>query len=507
MTLPSNNPETGVPQGPAQRLVVLAALAFFVASRLAVHFGLTPFFDGDSWKFLGGAEALRAGEPLPPLFRDLATIGGGLHAVPGYAWFMDVVWQLVGHVSLPAVLLTQSMVALVGYLAAADLARRWAGPWTGVALLVVLVTAPTLLWLEHLLMPDVLSTPLFWGSAWLVLQGNRRLEIPAALAAGLLMVGAVMLRTANDALVLPLVALSLVVPRSPARHLRWASAFVLALALGLTPWLAHNHRVHGVARVAVSSGRHLFYSALWSDTISRARLAQELGMPGDDAIANAPELVTRVWRGLLAKGLTIPDADREMGRMAGAAYRDLDPWTILKQRSGLLAEFFVETEDRGGRVKPLRSAWDEVLANPAYSPGARRWAEGYFQHRFGAEIIAAQAEAAPEHGTVVELLRWWAILLTLDGPLLAVLALVALPGLRNVRYPARAFLGFAVPALAALAAFAVFGLPRYRYQVGLHPFFLATVVVGGPALWTSLRLRRARGRGHTGAAPCRGTSC
>ncbi len=507
MTVPSNHPEAGAPGTPAQRRLVLAALAFFVASRVAVHLGLTPFFDGDSWKFLGGADALWAGEPLPPLFRDLPTIGGGLHAVPGYAWFMDVVWRLVGHVSLPAVLLAQSLVALAGYLAAADLARRWAGAWTGVALLVVLATAPTLLWLEHLLMPDVLGISLFWGSAWLVVQGNRRLEVPAALAAGVLMVGAVMLRTANDALILPLVALSLVVPRSMTRHLKWGGALVFALALGLAPWLAHNHRVHGVYRLAVSSGRHLYYSALWSDTISRTRLAQELGMPGGDAIAQAPELVTRVWHGLLGEGLTIPDADREMGRRAVAAYRDQNPWTVLRQRSGLLAEFFVESEGSGQRVKPLRSAWDEVLANQQFSPAARRWAEGYFQHRFGAESIAAQAAAVHFNGTVVALLRWWAMILTLDGPLLALLALVALPGLWKVEYPVRAFLTFAAPALAALAAFTIFGLPRYRYQVGLHPFFLATVVVGGPALWTSLRGRMGRGRARTSATAGRGTSC
>src|SRR6185369_3896345 len=137
-------------------------LGIFIATRAALHFGVTPFVDGDSYKYLGGADALWAGNELPPLFRDLATTGGGLHAVPGYAWFIEAIWTICRRVTLPEILIAQSMVSLAGMLAAADVARRCAGRGAALALLAILVTAPTIAWLEHLVMPDLLAVPLYW---------------------------------------------------------------------------------------------------------------------------------------------------------------------------------------------------------------------------------------------------------------------------------------------------------------------------------------------------------
>lgn len=43
-------------------------------------------FDADTYRYLGGADALSQGSGLPPLFESLPVTGGALHAVPGYVW-------------------------------------------------------------------------------------------------------------------------------------------------------------------------------------------------------------------------------------------------------------------------------------------------------------------------------------------------------------------------------------------------------------------------------------
>ena len=49
------------------------------------------------------------------------------------------------------------------------------------------------------------------------------------------------------------------------------------------------------------------------------------------------------------------------------------------------------------------------------------------------------------------------------------------------------------PPVAFLAAFAFFGSPLYRYQAGLHPFMLATIVIACSSLAVSAKRRLPAG--------------
>ena len=57
-------------------MLVLAAAALFVATRVVLHLSGDPFFDPDSYKYLSGADSLLRGRGLSPLFDIL---GGTYH--------------------------------------------------------------------------------------------------------------------------------------------------------------------------------------------------------------------------------------------------------------------------------------------------------------------------------------------------------------------------------------------------------------------------------------------
>lgn len=471
----------------------LAALAFFVVSRLVLHFGLAPFFEGDTYKYLGGADALWAGQPLPQLFQDLARVGGGLHAVPGYCLFLDLVWMLCGVINLRAVLVAQSLLALTGYLAGAALVRRWLGGAAGLVFFVVLVTAPTLAWLEHLLMPDILAIPLFLVPAWAVVvaprDGTAWRFTASGLLAGSSMAAEVLIRAANNLYVPVLLALAIVCCQSRKQLATWAAGFALAFVAGVFPWLLHNHREHGVWRLTQSTGRHVYFSALWSGSIDRAEKAAQVRLEGPGMQKQSQEIADRVFQRLLAGGRTIPDADSEMGREAIAAYRSLSYSTILAQRGAVILSLFVPSSETVERLAPLRASTDRVLQNSFYEAGWRDWTEGRLGHVYSRELVEAQARARADSNPARALVRAWMKTLTLDGaPLLALflgtLGLVALAP----RGRGEAFLVLIAPPAAFLAVFFVLGLPRYRYQVVLHPFLYGSIVVALGTMWERLRL-------------------
>ena len=484
----------------AARLLACLGLAGFALTRVILHGGLPPFFEGDSYKYLGGADSLRAGLGLPPLFRDLPVTGGVLHAVPGYAWFLRMVWALAGGICLAAVPWANAAVALAGYLAAADLMRRLDGALPGALLLVLLAWSPPLAWLEHLLMPDVLAAPIFFLAAWIVVVALPRSErsrtafglgaVCGALAALLLM-----LRVGNQTLLLPLPLLAFVrCPRARALAC-WAAGCVVAATVGLAPWLAFNHSVHGVARLSASQGRHLRFSQLWTDAEERRRVAAEQGTPAQASADDAYVLMDRDLQSLVTGGLSVVQADAELGRRARERYRD-EPWSaILAQRMLLLRQFFVEEDATALRVQSPATKSAEILANADASRGWREWTVERLGYPYSDEFVAAHEALGKGSDRARAFVAAWMRGMTLDGlPLLAAYAVgLVLLGTRG-QDRAAAFLVFGAFPLLWIVVSALVGLPRYRYQVALHPFELATIVLAAGSL-----LRRLRGKSDVAA--------
>ena len=471
------------------------ALVFFLATRALLHLGITPFFEGDSYKYLGGADALWAGRELPPLFRDLAVTGGALHAVPGYAWFLVGVWKICGRMTLPGVLIAQSLVALLGFLAAADLARRWIGPWTAVVVFTALAVSPTLAWLEHLLMPDQLAVPLFWLAVWLVVAAPFRSATGARAAAngavsGLILAAVVLLRTASQIFAPLLFAVPFCTRSDWRSRASWIVGCGAAMLLGLTPWMLHNHRYHGAYRVSASTGRNIYFSALWSNTLDRERLAEQSGIPNGSSVSSSFAISDETLRRLLGQGLSFAEADTEMARLALEAYRAKPLSAIVAERYALMRGLFVESSSGPGSwLKPLRPNVNWVLENQFYAAPWRTWVEGRLKYPFSTEAVAAQDRALRPRGVVQELYIWWTRLLTLDGVPLLCLYVATMPMLALLpQSRACAFWCFAAPPVAFLAVFAVVGAPLYRYQAGLHPFMLGTAALGASAAFATLRV-------------------
>lgn len=475
-----------------------AALLLFVGMRIVLQFGLTPFLDQDTYKYLGGADALWAGRDLPPLFRDLDVTGGALHAVPAYAWFVEWIWAICGGTTLRSVLIVQSFFALIGYLAAADLVRRWVGRWPGVAVFAVLALAPPLGWLEHLVMPDVLAAPLFFSGAWLVVVaplGSRfgwRSAVNGAIC-GLILGFAVLLRTASQFYLPILLAVAWSTRHRVTSFSGWALGFVAGAALAMMPWALQNQAHHGVYRVSASTGRNLYFSALWSNTVDRARRVRELGLKMAPTVPSSFEISDSTLRGLLHEGRSFAEADAEMGRMALAAYGAKPLRVVIAERYELLKSLFVPSSDAGISLVPLRRNADRLLSNTSDHAVLRRWAEQRFKYQFSKELVEEMERARRVPGVAGDLFRVWVWVFTVDGLPLLVAYLLSLPGLLLLpRLRGPVFWTLAAPPLGFLAVFLVVGAPLYRYQAALHPYMLATVVVGASVALRHSRLRRSR---------------
>ena len=102
-------------------------------------------------------------------------------------------------------------------------------------------------------------------------------------------------------------------------------------------------------------------------------------------------------------------------------------------------------------------------------------------------------------GTGPRILRSWIRALTFDGLALLAVYLVSIPALFWLGPPRwLALWAFAAPPLAYLAMYLVLGAPLYRYQVGLHPFMLATIALAAGVVVRGLR-RRAGSRELAGS--------
>jgi len=461
----------------------------FVASRIWLHEIVTPALDQDSYKYLGGADALLNGGPLPPLFNDLAVTGGGLHAVPGYAWFIEAVWRLVGRVAMSPILLSQSLVALVGSLAACNLVHRAVGPWTAIVLFSALTISPPIAWLEHMLMPDVFAPYLLFICVWLAVTGARGGKsglVASSFMGGTIAGAQILLRTASQVyLPIPLIVAALSWKRAPA-SIAWMIFYFSGIMLVVTPWILDNHRRHGVYKVSHSMGRNLYFSALWTNTLDRREEAKRLGLSGPPTVTRSVLIADLEFRAELASGKTIAQADDAMRDRAIEAYRRSPLTTLVVQRFKVVAALFRPDPNMGNNLKPMRGNSAHHLNEYKWGIWLREWAEGRFGYRFSAALDEALENDVRHDPRALVFVRTWMDEFTLEGLPLLCTFLVATLVLMVLRSWLILF-AFAAPVAAFLSVFLIVGAPLWRYQAALHPFMLVVIVT---AISISLQTER-----------------
>jgi len=475
----------------------VAGVALFVATRILLDRAAEPFFDPDSYKYLAGADALRAGTGLPAVFTTLAVTGGALQAVPGYAWFAWLVWLLTGGISLRALTIVQSAIALVGFFALAHLFARWMGLMAAAAVFTVLCLSPSVAWLEHSLLPDALAAPLYMIAAWLSFTvgptgKNPSRGVAGAVGAGVVMAAEILLRTSSQvyAIFPPLIVLQARAGRSSTAT--WIGVYVLALALPLVPAAVHNHRAHGVYAVSKSTGRNLYFNAAWAGTIDRDREQEELGV----SVAPGPRGAYALSEAALARALrengSLPDADAALRARAVAAYARRGLVGTATDRLRVLAGLFAHDEAIAAKMMPLQPFREWYLGNSNARPDIRRRMEKRFQHQFSPEFEAAAEYRAPASDRARAIYSRAVDLFTLDGTSLLIiyaLSIVTIYWRSLARW--QILLVVAAPPAAFLVVYTFFGTPLYRYQAGLHPLMLATFVAALVPLLTREPRRRS----------------
>ncbi|TFH25135.1 MAG: hypothetical protein E4H03_01675 [Myxococcales bacterium] len=477
--------------------LVLCAAALFVATRVVLHLSGDPFFDPDSYKYLSGADSLLQGRGLPPLFTSVAVTGGALHVMPGYAWFIYPLWRITGGISLEAVVIAQSVISFLGFLALAHLFALWIGTGAAVFVFVVLCLSPSVAWLERMLMPDTMVAPLFMMAVWCAVLGAPARERPlraaaGALGAGLLMSFEILMRTSSQVYTVfpPLLALQTRSDRGAT--VMWLLVYVLGLGVPLIPWMQHNQDVHGVFAIARSTGRNLYLSAAWGGTLDRARAQEELGLPVREGSRAAFAIADAAFGKAVEDTGSIAAADSELRARALDAYRSKDLSSLTAERLAIFSALFVPNSGVGVSLSPLRSQRDWYLANTTAGPEVRRRLEQRFDYAFSPQFVAAAERRGPRSESARRLYIGAIDYLTLDGLALLVLyamSIVTIYWRSLSRW--RILIAVAAPPAAFLVSYMFFGMPLYRYQTGLHPFMLAAVaaalvpLVGRVSRWRS----------------------
>jgi len=473
-------------------------LAVFVASRLLLQNGGAPYFDPDSYKYLSGADSLRAHGTLPPLYSDVAVNGGALHVVPGYAYFLYALWAAYGHVTIAGAATAQAVVSSLGYLALADLVSRWVSRWAAVCVFVVVALSPSIGWLEYSMMPDSIAAPVLLLAFWIATVAGPsapagKTRIAGALVAGALVGINVLMRTSSQAYA-PLPWLLAAQSRAGlGRTSRWTCLYLLAAAAPLAPWIMHNHAVHGVYAVAASTGRNLYFNAVWAGTIDRQRELTAYGLGARPVARAAYPLADAALQRQVATGKSIAEADAALGAIALAAYRTKS-WTALAaDRLAILVDLFVPPQDPGAAsVSMLRPYHDWYLANANARPAARQDLERRFRYRFSDEYAAATADLPPPTAPLRTVVAGWMAMAFEGWPVLVGWLVGTLIVLWKSAARWQLLIVLAAPPAAFLATFAFFGAPIYRYQAGLHPFMLAMIVVGCASALDAVRSDRSQ---------------
>jgi len=492
----------------------LSVAAAFAAIRILLIAFAPLLVDFDSFKYLGAADSLWHGKGFPPFFEWLPMTGGPLHAVPGYAWLIEGTWWAARRPSLLWVGVAHALIVGAGLFLAGRIAARCAGERVGLLVFGVLALSPTIAWLERLVMPDGLAAPLVLAATALALAApprpgrGIRPHLGAA-ASGLVMGACLLMRTSSQVFLPVPVLVALQAGSGRAARLLWVFLYGIAVLPPLLPWMLHNQEVHGAFRLTASTGRNLYFSALWSNTIDRRQRFLELGIGGEEPAHPSLERTRRKlrklieegrmsvpegemapsWsfqisdstlRELLSEGRSFPEADAMMRDMALRAYAERDVVTLVQQRGVLLWELFVADPGlKWWRRMSLRERAQEKAFRPSYESHIGETAEGRYGLSFSPRLVREMERSSRSSDVAEKVFRGWVRLLSFDGGLLLAAFLLATPlllWLGERRWIA--IWSFAAPPLAFFAAYLVVGAPLYRYQAALHSFMLPTVVLG-----------------------------
>ena len=476
----------------AARFLLGALVLVFLATRFALYWNISPIFDVDTYKYFGGADSLWAGRGWAPIFLERHEGGGALHAVPGYSLFMVAVWKVVGTRTLSGVALAQAAFSCVALLATMDLVLRRCGAGAAVAVTALLVASPSLAWLDHFLMPESLSAALFVLAMWFVARmpverGLDRSTLTAALASGLLLSFGILLRTSSQVFVPfpPLLAIGCL--RSWRAIALWGAVYAAALAVPLLPWILHNQRVHGHPVISASTGRSLYFSGVWSNTIDRETQMQKLGPGRPTDVMSSFYLLDAQFQRFLDSGMDIVEADAAMRRLALGEYRAAGIERYARGRMETLVGLF-QRESFGRRNNVLIDMMSWYLAEGSASAPIRGNMERRWAYEFTPEAAMLVDDTRRTHSGSGLWFRRWVERMSFDGMSLA-LAFVASTCLLLARPRSHGFAlrCWVLPVCAYLAMYTIFGNPLYRYQAVIHGPMLTVI---GLAFWQLVQLAR-----------------
>ncbi|HXC52460.1 MAG TPA: hypothetical protein VN634_16375 [Candidatus Limnocylindrales bacterium] len=486
----------------AALLVALAVLiGAFGATRIAMYRTIPPILDADSYKYLAGADSLSAGSGWPPVFLKLHNGGGALHAVPGYAWFMLAIWKLAGVPVLSGVVLAQSLLSLVALGATIDLVRRWHGLAAAVMAAALLVSSPALAWIDQLLMPEAVGAAVLAIAIWLAAVmptttiGGRTLA--AAIGCGVLMSAAVLLRTSAQVFVpfpLLLAVLRIARARGSLRSIAgWTLVYAAAFAVPLLPWIAHNHAVHGRWVLSASTGRNLYFSGVWSNTIDRQAEMDKFHPGKDTDVESSYDLLDLRMQSFIDSGMDIADADAAMQRLALAGYRSAGLERYLAGRAAILAGLF-EEESFGRQNMTLYGHLDWYLTDGFGRDVMRNYLESRWKYHLSPALDQTLREGHASHPGPHVWIHWWVRRLLFDDAPLAIAFLAAtLVLLLAPRRNAPPLVAWVLPTFAYLFVYTIFGAPLYRYQATIHAPMLTVIAVAAGEFVSGLRRRAASG--------------
>ena len=235
--------------------------------------------------------------------------------------------------------------------------------------------------------------------------------------------GACLLMRTSSQVFLPIpVLVALQAGTGRAARLLWVLLYGFAILPPLLPWMLHNHEVHGVFRLTASTGRNLYFSGLWSNSVDRRQRLLELGLEGETpSHPFVPALRSHLARAAGNQGLSFPEADAVMGDMALRAYAERDLATLVRQRGVLTWElFFADPELNWWRRMSLRDRAREKAFRPRYETYIRETAERVYRYRFSPRAIREMEQSSQSTEAADAAFRAWILLLTFDGvPLLA----------------------------------------------------------------------------------------
>ncbi len=237
------------------RAAVTLIIVVAVAVRIAFATGAPPFLNADSSTYYLPARDLAGGQPL-----DL-----DLHRTPTYPLFITAVIGLVGE-DLQRLVTFQHVVfgpstALLSYALGRLLTSRAVAL---AAALLAAVSGPMLLY-EHYVMTEAPFGLLLLATLVAVVLAGQRAGWGWAGPAGLLFGTLVLCRPVAQVLVPLIVGALFSSPLALRGRVAALVLFGLGSSMVLLPWMAYNHRQHGVFAVA-SSGRFLIARLVKEDS-------------------------------------------------------------------------------------------------------------------------------------------------------------------------------------------------------------------------------------------------